>query len=65
MSYSGNLDSEKPIFFESISAAVCGVHSNKVSQEIWHAVPKEVIIYNNELPIFTVLKVPASLSFFL
>ncbi|XP_049638079.1 anion exchange transporter [Suncus etruscus] len=29
MSYSGNLDSEKPIFFESISAAVCGVHSNK------------------------------------
>lgn len=29
MSYSGNLDSEKPVFFESISAAISSIHSNK------------------------------------
>ncbi|XP_004602407.2 anion exchange transporter [Sorex araneus] len=29
MNYSGNLDSERPIFFESISAAISSIHSNK------------------------------------
>uniref|UniRef100_A0A3Q2H5X3 Anion exchange transporter n=1 Tax=Equus caballus TaxID=9796 RepID=A0A3Q2H5X3_HORSE len=29
MKYHGNLDSEKPIFFESVSAAISNIHSNK------------------------------------
>ncbi|XP_024653498.2 anion exchange transporter isoform X2 [Macaca nemestrina] len=29
MTYYGNLDSEKPIFFESVSAAISHIHSNK------------------------------------
>nr|XP_003408435.1 anion exchange transporter [Loxodonta africana] len=29
MQYCGNLDSEKPIFFESVSAAISTIHSNK------------------------------------
>ncbi|XP_045417783.1 anion exchange transporter isoform X2 [Lemur catta] len=29
MEYYGNLDSDKPIFFESISAAISNIHSNK------------------------------------
>ncbi|XP_058420558.1 anion exchange transporter isoform X3 [Diceros bicornis minor] len=29
MKYRGNLDSEKPVFFESISAAISNIHSNK------------------------------------
>ncbi|XP_012498993.1 PREDICTED: anion exchange transporter [Propithecus coquereli] len=29
MQYYGNLDSDKPIFFESISAAISNIHSNK------------------------------------
>ncbi|XP_039722319.1 anion exchange transporter isoform X3 [Pteropus medius] len=29
MKYCGNLDSEKPIFFESVSAAIGNIHSNK------------------------------------
>ncbi|XP_039722322.1 anion exchange transporter isoform X6 [Pteropus medius] len=33
MKYCGNLDSEKPIFFESVSAAIGNIHSNKNS--IW------------------------------
>ncbi|XP_011825494.1 PREDICTED: anion exchange transporter [Mandrillus leucophaeus] len=31
MTYYGNLDSEKPVFFESVSAAISHIHSNKVS----------------------------------
>lgn len=40
MTYYGNLDSEKPIFFESVSAAISHIHSNKVS---WLSWPKGVI----------------------
>ncbi|XP_007946939.1 anion exchange transporter [Orycteropus afer afer] len=29
MQYCGNLDSEKPVFFESVSAAISTIHSNK------------------------------------
>ncbi|XP_019488200.1 PREDICTED: anion exchange transporter, partial [Hipposideros armiger] len=29
MKYCGNLDSEKPIFFDSVSAAISNIHSNK------------------------------------
>uniref|UniRef100_A0A8D2AF48 Solute carrier family 26 member 7 n=1 Tax=Sciurus vulgaris TaxID=55149 RepID=A0A8D2AF48_SCIVU len=31
MKYYGNLDSEKPVFFESVSAAISNIYSNKVS----------------------------------
>ncbi|MBZ3869941.1 Anion exchange transporter [Sciurus carolinensis] len=31
MKYFGNLDSEKPVFFESVAAAVSNIYSNKVS----------------------------------
>lgn len=37
MKYCGNLDSEKPIFFESVSTAVSNICSNKVSWTIWPA----------------------------
>ncbi|KAM4865170.1 anion exchange transporter isoform 2-T2 [Thomomys bottae] len=29
LTYCGNLDSEKPIFFDSVSAAICNIYSNK------------------------------------
>ncbi|XP_036119818.1 anion exchange transporter [Molossus molossus] len=32
MKYCGNLDSAKPIFFKSVSAAISNIHSNKVRQ---------------------------------
>lgn len=32
MQYFGNLDSEKPVFFKSVSAAVSDIHANKVRQ---------------------------------
>ncbi|EAW91679.1 solute carrier family 26 member 7 [Homo sapiens] len=34
MTYYGNLDSEKPIFFESVSAAISHIHSNKASYKL-------------------------------
>ncbi|XP_014315182.1 anion exchange transporter [Myotis lucifugus] len=34
MQYFGNLDSEKPIFFKSVSAAISDIHSNKVRQNL-------------------------------
>ena len=37
MKYCGNLDSEKPIFFESVSAAISNIHLNKVSWTSWCA----------------------------
>lgn len=37
MKYCGNPDSEKPIPFESVSAALSNIYSNKVSHASWHA----------------------------
>lgn len=37
MKYCGNLDSEKPIFFETVSAAISNMHLNKVSWTSWCA----------------------------
>ncbi|XP_070248396.1 anion exchange transporter isoform X3 [Myotis yumanensis] len=34
MQYFGNLDSEKPIFFKSVSAAISDIHSNKARQNL-------------------------------
>ncbi|XP_045717484.1 anion exchange transporter isoform X1 [Phyllostomus hastatus] len=34
MKYCGNLDSEKPFFFKSVSAALSNIHSNKVRQNL-------------------------------
>ncbi|XP_015417780.1 PREDICTED: anion exchange transporter [Myotis davidii] len=34
MQYFGNLDSEEPIFFKSVSAAISDIHSNKVRQNL-------------------------------
>ncbi|XP_036914607.1 anion exchange transporter isoform X2 [Sturnira hondurensis] len=34
MTYCGNLDSEKPFFFKSVSAALSNIHSNKVRQTL-------------------------------
>nr|XP_012605079.1 anion exchange transporter isoform X3 [Microcebus murinus] len=42
MQYYGNLDSEKPIFFESVSAAISNIHSNK---NIW-CLPESSLLYS-------------------
>ncbi|CAK6438944.1 unnamed protein product [Pipistrellus nathusii] len=34
MKYFGNLDSEKPIFFNSVSAAISDIHANKMRQNL-------------------------------
>uniref|UniRef100_A0A5F9CF41 Anion exchange transporter n=1 Tax=Oryctolagus cuniculus TaxID=9986 RepID=A0A5F9CF41_RABIT len=36
MKYYGNLDSEKPIFFESVSAAISNSYSNKANSDLKH-----------------------------
>lgn len=37
MKYCGNPDSEKPVSFDSVSAALSNIYSNKVSHASWHA----------------------------
>ena len=37
MKYCGNPDSENPVSFESVSAALSNICSNKVSHASWHS----------------------------
>lgn len=51
--YCGNPDSEKPISFESVSAALSNIYSNKVSHASWPAgVIRQIRMQNQRLCIF-------------
>lgn len=46
MKYHGNLDSEKPVFFKSVSTAISHIHSSKVRQVSW---PATVVIRKSRM----------------